>query len=354
MLMSLFKRRSIVMGLLCLLILIPVASAQDEDDLCASAGEDIEYGDTVEGTIDDDLFAAFYCFEGDEGDEITVTVTTTDGDLVSSVFVTDPTVEDIFADDTARNDSADAELSLTLPDDGQYLIIVTREDIDEGDTEGDYEMTLSSDSDSGNGNGSGRTSSGGGGNNNVDVESSCDEEPLATLSQYQYGIPGSNPEEPLLSYNIGCTGFLVATVVGRSEVVEYEIDRRGNMSFQIGDTTYETQEVNEDEWVIDVSNGGELVLERLEDDGCDDEPLEDLIRGAWVIEGNIFDFTCNGVVLLTLDGDDTVSSSYEMDRDEILVIVGDDELVFENFEIDDNIMNAEVDGDDVELENILD
>jgi hypothetical protein len=352
MLMSLFQKRSLFASFLLLLLFVPAVSAQDTD-FCRTAAEEIEYGDTVEGTIDDEEFAAFYCFEGEEDDEITITVITTDGDLVSSVFVSDPFIEEIFAEDTARNDSSDAEVTLTLSNDDDYLIVVTREDIDEGDSEGDFELSI--EAEGGNG-GTGRTSgsSGGGDLGNVeDIETSCDEEPLATLSQFQYGIPGSNPEEPLLSYNVGCTGFLVATVVGRSEVAEYEIDRRGEMSFQIGDTTYTTAEASEDEWVIDLSNGEELVLERLEDDGCDEAPLSDLIRGAWLVEETVFDFTCNGVVLLIIDGEIS-ASTYEIDRSDIVIALEDEELVLEDFEIDDNVLSAENDGDSVEFGNLLD
>lgn len=345
---SSFKSRLILTSLLLLCLFIPAVTAQDDEtDYCREVAEEIEYGDTVEGSIDDEFFAAFYCFEGEEGDEITITVSTTNGDLVSMVFVADPFAEESFADDTARNDNDEAEVSFTLEDDDDYLVIVTREDIDEGDSEGDFELSIEAETS--------RSSSSSGGGRNDDLETNCDEEPLETLSQYQYGIAGSNPERPLMTYNVGCTGFLVITTAGVSEIGEYEIDRRGNMTFSIGDSnvTFESGDVSEDEWIIEIGNGQELVLERIEIDDCDEEPLSDLIHGAWLIEETVIDFTCNGVVLMTLD-DDTFVADYEINRGDIVITLEDGELVLEDFEIDDNILTAEVDGDDVEFENLLD
>lgn len=348
---SSFKPRLILTSLLLLCLFIPAVTAQDDEiDYCREVAEEIEYGDTVEGSIDDEFFAAFYCFEGEEGDEVTITVTTTDGDLVSMIFVADPFAQDEFDSDTARSDNDEAEVSLTLEEDEDYLVIVTREDIDEGDTEGEFELNIEAETSR-----SSSSSSGGGGNSNDDLETSCDEEPLATLSQYQFGIAGSNPERPLMTYNVGCTGFLVITTAGVSEIGQYEIDRRGNMSFTIGDSNvvFTSGDVSDDEWIIEIGNGQELVLERIEIDDCDEEPLSDLIRGAWLIEETVIDFTCNGVALMTVEGETSVAD-YEIDRDDILITGESVELLLENFEIDDNVLRAEVDGDDVELENLLD
>jgi len=341
MLRFVFKGRLLLAALF--LLLVPAVLAQDTD-YCETASEEIEYGDSVEGEITDDVPFAAYCFDGDEDDEVTVTVETTDGDLVSSVFLADPFLEEVFAEATARNEESESEISFTLPDDGQYLIVVSREDLDEGDTEGEFEMTLE-------GEGSGGSNSNSS-NNSADVENFCEEEPIATLSQFQYGIPGNNPDEPLLTYNVGCTGFLVATVVGRSTVVEYEISRRGEMTFSTGDVDYTTLDFDDDEWVLEVSNGADITLERLEDDGCEDEPLSDLIFGAWVSNDLVFDFSCNGVLLLTNE-DGVFATSYEIDGSDINIEVEDGEFILEDFEIDDNVMNAEVDGDALELENLM-
>lgn len=343
MLRSIFRWRVVLIG--CLLLLVPVALAQ-ETDLCEDV-DLIEYGDAGDGEIDDDLPFSIFCFEGEEGDEVTITVETTDGDLIPSVFLANPVFEEdieVFGDDTARNENDPAEITVTLPDDGVYLIIVSREDTDQGDTEGEFEMQLE-----GEGDGSDRTS------NNSDVENFCDEEPIATLSRYQYGIPSSNPNAPLMAYNVGCTGFLVSTIAGRSEIGEYEINRRGEMTFTIGeDTEFTTVEADEDEWIIDVSNGNTLELERLEDAGCDDEPLSDLISGAWVGDDNlVFDFTCNGIMLLIDDGD-AVVGTYELSRSDIAVSLEGGDLLLEDFEVDGSSLNAEIDGDSVELENVLD
>lgn len=338
-----FIKRGLVLSLMLLLV-VPLALAQDDDEnFCETAAEEIEYGDTVDGTLDDDAYVEAYCFEGEEDDEITIIAETTDGDLVISLILTDPFATDEIVSDTARNERDEAEISFTLPDDDTYMIIIVREDWDEGDTEGDYEMSFQ-----------GETSRRSGRNSSADVENFCEEDPIATLSQYQYGIAGSNPERPLIAFNVGCTGFLVASIAGVAEVAEYEIGRRGRMTFNIGETTYTTVDFDEDEWLLELGNGGELLLERIDSQACDDDPLSALIRGAWFDEDEqVFDFTCNGVILFTNE-DGTSAGTYEVGRRDITIQLSGNQIVLEDFEIDDSEMHVEIDGDGFDFENLMD
>lgn len=144
--MNRLRRNSRLLVWLAILVLvISGAAVQAQDtDFCDQRGvEFIEYGDTVEGTIDDDAAAAVFCFEGEEGDVVIITMTATDGDLDTLVAIGTPTLDEIFAenDDISRSNS-DSELEFELPDDGVYLIFATRVDLQDGDTEGDYELTL--------------------------------------------------------------------------------------------------------------------------------------------------------------------------------------------------------------------
>jgi hypothetical protein len=472
-LMSLgFARRSIVLAIIALALPLFNISAvlADDSNFCETA-DAIAYGDSVEGTIDDDRVLVPFCFEGNEGDEVTAIVETIDGDLVSVVGIADSFFDEVFIEDTARNRRGEAEVVFELPEDGNYLVIVSREDISDGDTEGDFELTLTADcngrdcaeedqedspcnadqtlvyGDSARGeivdedifdsycfvgqagdvvtifveatrgdlepivalwnpfddaiieqnlNSRGRDNvdieeyeleedmiymiiisrvdfedgdtegrysldlegeSSGGSRFANDTGDTCNEYPLNLLSQYQWGIAGSDPDEPLLAYNVGCRGEMASTVVGRSSVLAYDIDSRGNMEFDVGDTTYSTISVDEDEWVLDTSEGDTLTLERLEDDGCDEEPLSNLIRGTWQIEGNdgiFFDYGCNGIVLITFEGD-TFTAVYEFRRDDITIELEDDELVFENAEFDtgEMVVDAE-DGSVLTFINLLD
>lgn len=478
------RKRSIlaIIGLTLLLFSVSGVLAQDTD-FCEAA-DVIEYNDTVDGTVDDDRVLVSFCFEGNEGDEITVVVETIDGDLIPLVGVTDIFFDEVFIEDTARNRRDEAEVVFELPEDGNYLIIVSREGVADGDTEGDFELTLSSDNASDCG---GRGSLGGIGRNcpeaeeqeqenpcsvdqmleygdsargeiieddvfdnycfigqsgdvisiyveairgdlepivalwdpfeetviesninsrgrdTVDIEDyelevdmtymiivsrvdfeegdtegrfivdlegesrgggrgsssgdTCNEYPLNTLGQYQWGISGSDPDEPLLAYNVGCNGEMISTVVGRSLVVVYEIDSRGNMEFEVGDTIYTTISVDENEWVLDTSEGDTLTLERLEDNGCNEEPLLSLIHGTWQLEDNDeinFDYGCNGIMLITFEGD-TFSATYDFRRNDITIEFDDEELTFDNVEFDRGKMIVEAeDGSTLIFINTLD
>ncbi len=111
----------------------------------ASQGGDtlIVYGQTLVGTISDEVWAQFYQFQGSEGDTVTITVERITGNL-------DPVLVLRNSDDVnlATNDDAEeglynlSRITYTLPEDGRYVIAVTRFGIRDGITVGDYRLTL--------------------------------------------------------------------------------------------------------------------------------------------------------------------------------------------------------------------
>lgn len=115
------------------------------DDLELDVDVDsIAYDETVEGEISDDEYAIYYCFEGLEDDEISITMRATDGDLDTLVLITPDGDEILALNDDIDTDGGvtDSQLEFTLPEDGAYLIVATRYDTEVGDTEGEYELTL--------------------------------------------------------------------------------------------------------------------------------------------------------------------------------------------------------------------
>lgn len=140
--MNLLGHRSRLWTVLLIVVLLVsgIAVSAQDTNFCASPGvELIEYGDTVEGTINNRAAAAVFCFEGNEGDVVTITIDRTSGDLRPVIALADPTLSEIFAQDDGRSS---AEIVFELPDDGTYLIFATRVDLQDGDTSGDYELTL--------------------------------------------------------------------------------------------------------------------------------------------------------------------------------------------------------------------
>lgn len=129
--------------------------ARQSDDFCANAST-IDYGDSVTGQISDSSAAAVYCFDGTRGDEVTFILEATSGDLDTLLIISDPAIENFFADatDNVANSSSDSEIVLELPSSGEYLIFVTRVDLDEGTTTGGFRLTVESDSGSSGGDGS--------------------------------------------------------------------------------------------------------------------------------------------------------------------------------------------------------
>lgn len=106
----------------------------------------IRPGETITGRIDDEVFARFYQFEGQAGDEVTITAERVTGDLDPMLVLrdaNDQTLPDAVSDDAAPG-VRDAALTYTLPEDGRYVIAVTRFGVREGTTAGDFALTLES------------------------------------------------------------------------------------------------------------------------------------------------------------------------------------------------------------------
>lgn len=112
----------------------------------ASQGGDIliTYGDVVEDELDDAIFARFYQFFGDAGDEITIEVTTPDSDLDPIVILRDADDRNLPGglNDDIDGMTRDSRLTYTLPERGQYIIAVTRYGVRNGTTTGAYQLRL--------------------------------------------------------------------------------------------------------------------------------------------------------------------------------------------------------------------
>lgn len=104
----------------------------------------VAYGDTVRGTINDDDYGLLYCFEVSAGDVVQVDMQTIGGDLDGQVAIYDPVTEEIIVQNDDRVSSNLNPLidGFTMPRDGAFFIFATRYNTDEGETSGDFELTL--------------------------------------------------------------------------------------------------------------------------------------------------------------------------------------------------------------------
>jgi hypothetical protein len=112
-----------------------VVHAQVPDDICEQI-DTLTYGQTATGTIDDDTVVHGYCFDGSE---IRVRATVT-GDLDAGMVLSDTQLENGYAQ--SEPGATAPEFTFTLPEDGTYIVFIFRIGLDEGDTEGDFELAL--------------------------------------------------------------------------------------------------------------------------------------------------------------------------------------------------------------------
>lgn len=119
---------------------------QQEDDDGLPDGVDmiaeVEVGATYEAEITDASFMHLYILEGQAGDEVTITMSSSDG-LDSYLGLLDPAGE-VIAEDDDSGGGVDALITYTLPESGTYLIAATRAGIDQGSTTGAYVLDISS------------------------------------------------------------------------------------------------------------------------------------------------------------------------------------------------------------------
>ncbi|HEX3053177.1 MAG TPA: PPC domain-containing protein [Aggregatilineaceae bacterium] len=113
--------------------------AEDAPDGVQYVG-DMELGGSTTGSITNDIFVALYTFTGEAGETVTITMRSTDG-LDAYLGLIDPNDEVIAEDDDSAG-GTDAQISIRLPESGQYVVVATRNGIDAGTTVGNFSLDL--------------------------------------------------------------------------------------------------------------------------------------------------------------------------------------------------------------------
>ena len=93
------------------------------------------------GEITDEVPYESWEFDGFAGETVTVTMTATSGDLVPYIGILTNDEETVLAESTSNNGRT-AQVSYTVDQDGTYVIVATREGVDEGFTSGSYTLDL--------------------------------------------------------------------------------------------------------------------------------------------------------------------------------------------------------------------
>lgn len=102
---------------------------------------DIASGDTVSGSISAGTFVYLYTYNGQAGETITITMNGTGG-LDAYLGLLDP-ADNVIAEDDDSAGGMNAQITVTLPESGVYVIVATRNGLDEGKTTGDFELIIS-------------------------------------------------------------------------------------------------------------------------------------------------------------------------------------------------------------------
>lgn len=114
-------------------------------------------------------------------------------------------------------------------------------------------------------------------------------------------------------------------IFGGNFILDYRINSEGAFVFVMGDKEFSTVSLDENNWVVQSSGDDEqeLTLERITNESCGEAPLSELIRGAWIIEGEslfVVDFMCNGVAFVDNQGV-TVAANYTLEDSVIEIII---------------------------------
>ncbi len=117
-----------------------------EDDRPAEEPRDIPPSDVddvvVSGSVTDSIPYEIWEFDAFAGETLTITVETTSGDLVPYVGLLTGDEEQVLAENGASSGSDAAQITYTFDEDGTYVVLATREGVDEGFTTGDYLLRI--------------------------------------------------------------------------------------------------------------------------------------------------------------------------------------------------------------------
>jgi hypothetical protein len=118
----------------------PQEEPQSDTPAGVAAMGELAFGAEASGTISNSEFVHLYVFDGQAGDQVTITMTG-DAGLDSYLGLIDPN-DEVIAEDDDSGGGMNAQISIRLPESGTYVIAVTRNGIDEGTTEGDYTLVM--------------------------------------------------------------------------------------------------------------------------------------------------------------------------------------------------------------------
>jgi len=124
-----------------------VVTADTPDDLPSTTDGTSNAIETVNGYLDDNIFYQLWTIDAEAGETITFTMEATGGgNLDTFISLMDVDLNEVFAENDDKVDSTNSELVYTFEESGEYTIVATRFDWDEGLTYGNYTLKAIRDS----------------------------------------------------------------------------------------------------------------------------------------------------------------------------------------------------------------
>jgi Bacterial pre-peptidase C-terminal domain len=102
---------------------------------------EIRFGETVSGTISNDVFLSVYVFQANQDDEIIASMEST-SNLDPLLILLDANQEPLAENDDISQQTKDSEITFTIPQTGYYVLVASRFEQDLGNTEGSYDLSL--------------------------------------------------------------------------------------------------------------------------------------------------------------------------------------------------------------------
>jgi hypothetical protein len=120
------------------------ATGNEPDVVTSGSPNDFPTSDTVE-VVDDSInnraYYDLWTIDAKAGETITFTAETTSGDLDVYLGLLTPDEETILAEDDDSLGGTDAMITYTFSSAGDYVVVVTRYEFEDGDTTGSYRLT---------------------------------------------------------------------------------------------------------------------------------------------------------------------------------------------------------------------
>lgn len=286
-----FRIVKIVLLLLCWGVVVITIQAQPVCE--ATALPMLNDGETMRGTYDAETPTTAYCLSGQAGDVITVRMNRVDGQIDPFLLVTDITMDIPYAlADDAPDSLSNAEIRFVLPETGIYVVVAS--DARLRNTTGTYELSLTTQTNTR----PDETSSSPDSTN----DTPCETSPLSLLTQGQWAVNAGEDDNSLIVYRVGCSGYMVYTLLGRTNTQAYEFNDNGDLVFTIAEQTYVTIAATDEGWFLRDEQGAVIHLEPLSAD-CD----ANLVGRTWRPVGapqQTLDFLCDGQVIVLTEDDD--------------------------------------------------